>query len=86
MIYFARFVSIVIMQYTNFGKFIRTKRIALGITLNNFAINNDIEPAVLSRIETGKQDIKLGVLRKIANGFEVLVSELIGEYEESSLP
>ena len=46
------------MQYDNIGNFIRRKRTLLGKTLNNFAIDNDIEPAILSRIENNKQDIK----------------------------
>lgn len=41
----------------------------MGISLNKFAINNDIDPAILSRIENLKQDIKMGILTKIANGF-----------------
>lgn len=72
------------MQYKNIGLFIRLKRKALGMTLNSFAISNDIEPAILSRVETGKQDIKFGVLVKVALGFKMTVSELIIEYENST--
>lgn len=50
------------MQYKEFGKFIRYKRESVGYTLNKFAIENDIEPAILSRIENLKQDIKFGIL------------------------
>ncbi len=82
--YFVYFVSIVIMQYRNIGQFIRLKRIALGMSLNNFAISNDIEPAVLSRVERGMQDVKFGVLVKIAQGFKMLVSEFVIEYEKSN--
>ena len=71
------------MQYKNLGKFIRFKRVSLGETLNGFAINNDIEPAILSRVENEKQDVKLGVLTKIANGFNLTVSELLAEYEQT---
>lgn len=71
------------MQYNNIGKFIRANRLKLNQTLNNFAINNNIEPAILSRIENGKQDIKLGVLNKIAKGFSLKASELLIEYEKS---
>lgn len=72
------------MNYNNIGKFIRFKRYNTGQTLNNFAINNDIEPAILSRIENGKQDIKLGILNKIAKGFSLTASALLAEYEASS--
>ena len=71
------------MQYKNFGKFLREKRINLGWSLNKFAIQNDIEPAIISRIENLQQDIKLQILVKIAIGFDMSVSDLIKEYENS---
>ena len=70
------------MQYNEFGKFIKNKRLLTGSTLNKFAIENDIEPAILSRIENLKQDIKLGILKKIANGFNVTPAELLMEFEK----
>lgn len=70
------------MQYNEFGKFIKNKRLLTGSTLNKFAIENDIEPAILSRIENLKQDIKLGILTKIANGFNVTPAELLMEFEK----
>ena len=69
------------MQYKEIGKFIRNKRVSAGITLNRFAIENDIEPAVLSRIENQKQDIKMTVLVKIANGFNVTPAEFLRDFE-----
>ena len=53
------------------------------LTLNKFAIENDIEPAILSRIENLKQDIKMGVLIKIANGFNLTPAKLLSEFENS---
>ena len=50
-------------------------------TLNGFAIENEIEPAVLCRIENSKQDIKLNVLKKIAHGFNQTAGELLIEFE-----
>ena len=69
------------MQYNEFGKFIKNKRLLTGSTLNKFAIENDIEPAILSRIENLKQDIKIGVLVKIANGFNITPAKLLQEFE-----
>lgn len=73
------------MQYHGLGKFIRYKRenSLQKTSLNSFAFNNDIEPAILSRIENEKQDIKFNVLTKIAKGFNLKTSELIAEYENS---
>lgn len=36
------------MQYNKLGKFINYKRKLLGITLNKFAFDNDIDPAISS--------------------------------------
>ena len=71
------------MQYLNFGKFVKNKREALSpkVTLNCFAIENDIEPATLSRIENEKQGVSIKLLAKIANGFNKKGSDLLLEYE-----
>ncbi|MBQ7127179.1 helix-turn-helix transcriptional regulator [bacterium] len=69
------------MQYKEIGKFIKNKRLLTGATLNKFAIENDIEPAILSRIENLKQDIKLGTLVKIAKGLKITPAELLKEFE-----
>ena len=71
------------MQYENFGKFLREKREKQipRVSLNSFELNNNIEPAVLSRIERNMQGISLDVLSKIANGYDILISELFSEYE-----
>ena len=39
------------MQYKQIGKYIRKKRTDAGFSLNGFAITNEIDPAILSRIE-----------------------------------
>ena len=72
------------MQYILFGKFVREKRLREhpDISLNKFAIDNDLEPAMLSRFETGKQDITYTAMEKIANGFGIMLSELIAEFEK----
>lgn len=70
------------MQYDQLGKFIRNKRLSTGATLNKFAIENDIEPAILSRIENLKQDIKMSVLVKIAKGFKTTPSKFLSEFEK----
>ena len=76
------------MQYLNFGKFIRYKRESLKPkrSLSGFAFEVGIEPATLSRVENCKQGIKLTDIGKIANGFNMLASELINEYEKLSNP
>ena len=75
------------MQYSDFGKFLRLKRESLKPkpSLNKFAIDVDIEPATLSRIENCKQGIKLSDVGKVAFGFNMLASELLKEYEKTKL-
>ncbi len=70
------------MQYTELGKFIRQKREALKVSLNEFAFENDVDPAILSRIENLKQNIKLNVLIKIAQGFNQSPAEFLAEFEK----
>ena len=70
------------MQYKELGKFLKNKRLSAGITLNKFAIENEIEPAILSRVENLKQDIKMGVLVKIAKGFKSTPAKLLSEFEK----
>ena len=73
------------MQQDNLGKFIRYQRKLMypEWSLNKFAIENDIEPAMLSRIENLKQDISHSAMKKIAKGFRLKLSELIDLYEKS---
>ena len=63
------------MQYNNLGKFIKYKRLQKHISLNKFAINIDVDSAILSRIENQHQNIKLNVLEKIARGFDMTPAE-----------
>ena len=73
------------MQYENLGKYIRQKREKIKISLNEFAIAKDIDPAILSRIETLKQNIKLNVLEKIAQGFNQTPAEFLTEFEKEEI-
>lgn len=70
------------MQYNNLGMYIRKNREALNTSLNSFAIENDIDPAILSRIENLKQNIKLNILEKIAKGFGKTLAEFLTEFEK----
>lgn len=70
------------MLKNKFGKFVRRKRLEKGITLNKFAIAAELDPAIISRIENGKQDTKLSVLAKIAKFYDLSPSELLSEFEK----
>ena len=72
------------MQYYKLGNFIRKQRENLGVSLNKFALDNDIDSAILSRIETQKQNIKINVLEKISKGFNMTPAEFLTKFEQSN--
>lgn len=72
------------MNYKYLGTYIKNKRIKMGYTLNKFAFDNDIEPAILSRIENLKQNIKLNILEKISYGFKMTPAQFLVEFEKSN--
>lgn len=70
------------MQYSELGTFIKNKRQQKGLSLNRFAMEAEIDPAILCRIENLRQGIKLEVLEKIALAFDLKISEFLAEYEQ----
>ena len=71
------------MQYSQLGKFIKEKRQQRGLSLNRFAMEAEIDPAILCRIENLRQGIKLDVLEKIAFALEIKLSKFLAEYEKT---
>lgn len=71
------------MQYSNLGQFIKNKRLEKGLSLNKFATEAEIDPAILCRIENLKQGIKIEILEKITNAFDTKLSEFLREYENN---
>lgn len=72
------------MQYENLGTYIKHRRCELNISLNQFAFSNDIDPAILSRIENLKQGVKISILEKIAHGFDKTPAEFLTEFEKTN--
>lgn len=71
------------MQYYKyFSTYIKNRRIALGVSLNEFCFENELEPATLSRYENNKRSISLTNLIKIANGFNQSPSEFLADFEK----
>lgn len=72
------------MQYEKDTRdFIKEKRLQTGKSLNTFAFDAGIEPAILSRIENKKQGIKLEVIVKISSTLNIKVSEFFNELENN---
>ncbi len=83
MIFILAYRIITNMQYTKLGKFIFDKRENLKVSLNKFALANNIEPATLSRIENLKQGVKVETLIKIAKGFGTTPAKFLTEFENT---
>ncbi|HNW25767.1 MAG TPA: helix-turn-helix transcriptional regulator [Candidatus Gastranaerophilaceae bacterium] len=69
-------------HYKNISSYIKQRRLETGISLNEFAFNNDLEPATLSRYENGKRTISLMNMVKIANGFNQTLAEFLADFEK----
>lgn len=72
------------MQYEDLGKFIKLKRKELGLSLNRFAVETDIDPAILCRIENLQQGIKVNILKKIADAMHTTPSKFLEEFEHTT--
>ena len=70
------------MQYSQLGKFIKEKRQQRGLSLNKFATEAEIDPAILCRIENLRQGIKLDILEKITFALDMKLSKFLAEYEK----
>lgn len=69
------------MQYSDLGKFIKFKRMQMGISLNRFATEVEIDPAILCRIENLKQGIKINILESVARVFGMTPAVFLTEFE-----
>ena len=76
-----KYLIIKLMSKYSFGKFLKEKRMLFNLSLNKFSVIADVDSAIISRIENGKQDVKLNVLCKIAKAFNLSASELLAEFE-----
>jgi len=70
------------MQYNEIGKYIKFRREELGVSLNKFAQDSDIDCAILCRVENLKQGIKLNILEKIANNFNQTPAAFLKDFED----
>lgn len=71
------------MKYNKLGNYIRLRRERLGISLNKFAFNSEVNTASLSNFETGKSGISFNTMIKISQGFGQTVGEFITDFEKS---
>lgn len=62
-----------------FGQQLRLLRLERGLSQVAMAVDLDTTPGRVSEIETGKRDITLATLRKIAAALDVPVGRLLDE-------
>lgn len=64
------------------AKYTKKRRIEANYSLNKFCFDAEIEPASLSRYETGQRKISLEALLKIAKVYNQSLSEFLKDFEE----
>lgn len=64
------------------GIAIKKLREKKGLSVNLFSFESDLQKSLISRLENGKNEPKLLSLWKIAEAFDMKLSDLIKEIEE----
>ncbi|MDR6299414.1 helix-turn-helix domain-containing protein [Mesonia maritima] len=60
-----------------FGKHIRALRKEKGLSIERIAFKADIDAQNLRKYELGKQEMKISMMKRIADAFEISTSELL---------
>jgi len=71
--------------YGSVGAVVRARREVLGINGEDFGKKLGLSQAQVSRLECGKQGLRLGVLRRIGKILGALPSKLLAEAEKPLL-
>ena len=69
---------------TETGRRIRRRRDAAGLKLQELATLTGLSASALSNIETGKRDLRLTTLHRIAEALRVAPTDLLEDRKESS--
>lgn len=64
------------MIQEDFGKLIQEIRKTKGISQEKFALQINMDRTYYASVESGKRNISLANIKKIADGFELSLSEL----------
>lgn len=64
------------MILNNFAKRIKEIRINKGLSQEKFALKIDMDRTYYASVESGKRNISLKNIKKIADGFEMSLEEL----------
>ena len=69
---------------TIFGREVRRRRVALGLTLEQLAELSGLTPNYIGTVENGRRDPSLSTVMSLANGLGVPAGELVGGVAELS--
>ena len=75
---------VVEMIQANFGKTIKKIREGTGLSQEKFALSIGMDRTYYASVEAGKRNISLKNINKIANGFNLSISELFSVMEDYS--
>lgn len=62
-----------------FGERIKQLRLSKGLSQEKFAISIDMDRTYYASVESGKRNISIVNIEKIANGFDISLEELFRE-------
>jgi transcriptional regulator with XRE-family HTH domain len=68
----------------DFGREVRRRRVALGLTIEQLAERADLSPNYVGTVETGKRDPSLSTILALAKGLHVPPVELFGGVKDLS--
>lgn len=74
------------MIQKQFGLAIKSYREALGLSQEKFALSISMDRTYYASVESGKRNISIKNIAKIANGLNVPLSELFKKIEDSFTP
>lgn len=63
----------------SFGQKVKMLRKEQGLSQEKFALSIDIDRSYLASVEAGKRNISLNNIKKIADGFDLSMAELLSE-------
>lgn len=70
------------MIQIEFGKRVRELRMATGLSQEKFAFKIGMDRTYYASVESGKRNISLRNIEKIANGFGISISELFSKIDD----
>jgi len=72
------------MIQTKFGQCIKILRLEMGLSQEKFALSIGMDRTYYASVESGKRNISIKNIQKIANGLKVPISQLFMQMEKNN--